>query len=70
MPNVQIPRAQIRFVVGNHHVNTPPIDIVRDLRRRMKGDKWTKRVRKMVYRYALKCHNENRQLYRDVMRGA
>ena len=70
MSNAQIPRAQIRYLVGNRHVSTSPVDIVRDLRRRMKGDQWTKRVRKMVYRYALKCHQENRQLYRDVMRGA
>lgn len=64
-----IPTVQIRFLVNRQHVSTSGVDIVRDLRRRMTGDKWTKRVRKMAYRYALKCHAENRNLYHNVTKG-
>lgn len=75
MSGVQIPievyadTVQIRFLVDRQHVSASGVDIVRDLRRRMPSDKWSKRIRKMVYRYALKCHAENRNLYRNATRG-
>lgn len=69
MSDVQIPTVQIRFIVDRQHVSASGVDIVRDLRRRMTGDRWTKRARKKAYRYALKCHAENRNVYRNVTKG-
>lgn len=68
-----VPEAFIRFIMGNVHVGTSNADVVRDFYQRFlnKGiEKSTRDFRKKVYRYALKCHDANRGLYRDVMAGS
>lgn len=64
-----IPVGTIRWLVGRLHVGTSDIAVVREFRNRMTAPKWSKALRKEVYRVALQEHDENRGLYRDVMRG-
>lgn len=62
----------VRHVVGSLHASESGVAVVRALYRRMAGipHVWQhKRVRKAVYRYALKVHADNRKLYHTVMRG-
>ena len=70
-----VPHASIRWLVGNIHVGTSFVQVVREfVRRLMLRDKMLQRgfiwkadkaTRKAIYRYALKCHRENRQLCID-----
>lgn len=65
-----IPKKEIFWLVGNLHVSTTDIQVVRNLHFRMTlRKKFPKAFRKAVYRYALETHHKNRELYRDVMRG-
>jgi hypothetical protein len=67
----------IRWCVSRLHVTTPDRDVVRDAcrrmrlaaRRRRKPLVLTREARKFVYRVALRCHADNRALYRRVMLG-
>jgi hypothetical protein len=61
----------VSFIVGNMHVGTAYSEVVKEFYRRFKaftakgGQKATKRQRKEVYRKAIACHRENRELVRE-----
>ena len=66
--------AEIDFIVDKHHVGVSLTDVVKDIARRcrrarLKGHVIGRHERKVLYRYAVKRHQENRRLYRDVMNG-
>lgn len=63
-----IPVGAIRWLVSRLHVGTSNIAVVREFRNRMTAPEWNKALRKEAYRVALQEHDENRRLYRDVMR--
>lgn len=67
----------IRWCVSRLHVGTSDRNVVRDAcdrlrlaaKRRRKPVILTREARKFVYRVALRCHADNRALYRRVMSG-
>ena len=60
----------IEWIVNRVHISTSPTELVRDLRFRMRdNDHWTKPLRKSAYRYAIRFHENNRQMYRELSAG-
>lgn len=59
--------AHVRLLVDNQHVSLSEFQLIRMLYPMVKP--YPKRLRKMVYQYALECHADNKQLYADVMGG-
>lgn len=57
----------VRWIVDRLHVGISNRAVCREMRRRLSSHPGSERV--VAYRYALKCHLENRQLYHDVMTG-
>lgn len=70
---MNVPKMQIRWLVGRIHVSTTKTDIVKDFYQRfrhtmMDGPKH-RRFRKACYREALKAHDKNLREYIQVMAG-
>lgn len=60
----------IEWIVMRMHIATTPVELVRDLRFRMRDNAhWTKPLRKSAYRYAIRFHEQNRQMYRELSAG-
>lgn len=66
-----IPKGQIRFIVGNHHVSDSDAVIEADIRERCgKGaSAWTPELIDAAVAYALQEHHENQGIYNSVMTG-
>jgi hypothetical protein len=63
-----VPKGMITWRMGQVHVSTSALDVAREF--------WHKRaaafprpIKRAVVRCALKCHAQNRSLYRAVMSG-
>lgn len=66
--NTGFPIGMIRWRVDQLHVGTSALSIAREFwHKRAKGHPRT--IKRAAVRYALKCHQVNQRLYRDVMRG-
>lgn len=63
----EIPKGQIRWLVGQMHVSTTEEEIREDILSR--SVKWPQEAREEAVKYALKCHRENQGLYHAVMTG-
>ncbi len=66
---MNVPKTQIRWLCGRIHVGTPKTDVVKDFARRfrvgrLEGKRFDRAFRKAVYRFALECHEANRELCR------
>lgn len=60
----------IRTIVGWHHVRTPYLDILRDIRQRaIHNAQMDYATRKPLYQDALIAHKRNREDYRWIMSG-
>ena len=58
----------VRWLVGNMHVGTPDVDVIRELYRRCRralDGRRHRRARRKIYREGLKAHHANQQLCRD-----
>ncbi len=65
---MQIPKSQIRWIVGRFHVSTSDADIKAEIRKRcVRG--WTEKDIVRAEIYAVKCHHEHQRLYRAVVSG-
>jgi len=65
-PPFIVPRGFIRFLVNQLHVSTSLTSIVKGLYYRIRQNKkfnLTKRQRKLCYRYAIKHHQANLDLF-------
>ena len=67
---VQVPRADVRWLMGRIHVGTPDAEVAADIRGRCEGQPgYTPAVIRQTVAFALECHRRNRGEYRRVMRG-
>lgn len=64
-----LPRWEITWHVNRLHVTTSRVGIVRALRPRMTGPRWTRARRKAAYRYAFTVHEGNRGMFAAVATG-
>ena len=67
-----VPHNMIRMIVGRRHVGESNLSICKYLVSRMKPGKWRampKRSRKAWLRSAVKAHEADIDLYRQVMSG-
>jgi hypothetical protein len=63
---MQIPKNQIRFIVGTLHVYTPDDEVCAEIGRRVEGQpKWTPSLIRRATTYALQVHHEHQKLVRD-----
>lgn len=64
-----IPLGQIRWLVDRLHVGMTDTEVTTEMSRRMTASEWTESRKNEVINYAIQYHNENKKLYRDVVRG-
>lgn len=62
-----LPTGMIRWRVDQLHVGTPGVEVAREFWRRAAAS--PRPIKRAVVRYALRVHQQNRRLYRAVMRG-
>ena len=70
--DVKTPRFAIKHHMGRIHVSTRAEDIERDIIAaidRQNNPEYTPKIRRECVRYALLCHEKNRELYNHVMGG-
>lgn len=59
---------QIRWMVGNLHVGSSNLEVLRYIRRKIKKGT-SKGLKKIAYQHALAAHHENQREYMAVMTG-
>jgi hypothetical protein len=71
IPSVEIPKGQIRWLVGKLHVSTTDEQVIEDFTNRCdkSPDKITASQKKRIIEYALKEHHANQSLFNSVMSG-
>lgn len=71
MTEFNVEKMGIRHLVDQLHVGESDFSVAKSFLQRLKNSerKFTREQRKAVVRYALQCHHENQELYRDVMGG-
>ena len=74
MATKAIPKQQIQWLVARFHVATESETIARDIRHRLRQNPWIatpagQRFEDRCVAYALKCHRQNRELFRNVTAG-
>lgn len=67
--NAKLPRDGIKFLVHRWHCDTPDVKVQEDIRRRCIKSSIPVNMHKTCMKYALCVHNEQRNLYRYVLRG-
>ena len=60
--------SRVSWLVGRLHVSLSDREVLHEIRGRLKPGT-PRETRRAMYREALKCHHENREMYRSVMRG-
>jgi hypothetical protein len=63
---VEVPRNDIRWLMGRVHVATPDAQVADDIRMRCIGPGYSAAVIRQSIAYALECHKRNRALYAFV----
>lgn len=58
----------IRWMVGNLHVGSSDLEVLRYIRKKMKKGT-SKGLKKIAYQHALAAHRENQKQYMAVMAG-
>lgn len=65
----RVPYGSIRRYVAQLHVSHEPLDLLADIAKRARRAHATDSETREAIRYALACHEENRQLFRAVTSG-
>ncbi len=63
-----IPYGQIRWVVDRLSVGATPDEVTESLLPRLSGPDWTDERKDEAIRFALLCHEQNRQMYERINR--
>lgn len=58
------PLADIRWLVMRYHVSMSHDEVAADIAKRAAG--WPEKCKRQAIAYALKCHEDNRAVYRSV----
>ena len=64
---LKVPIGQIRWLIDRLHVSASALSVMREIRKRSKAWSWNNR--RAAMRYAVRVHQQNRDLYCYVMRG-
>ncbi len=67
--NAKLPRNSIKFLVHRIHCDTPDVKVQEDIRLRCVTSNISTNMHKACMKYALCVHNEQRNLYHDILRG-
>lgn len=68
--DARVPRRDVNYLMGRVHVGTPDAEVEADIRRRCEGKPgYTPGLVEQSVRYAIECHQRNRELFRHVMGG-
>lgn len=65
-----VPYGQIRWFVDRMHVSMTSQEVADEMQSRMTSSDWTDERKQEAITYAIKCHEQNRGLYSDVMSGS
>jgi hypothetical protein len=68
-PRLDIPRGQIRQIVGALYVGKSDEYVKAQIRERATRAGWLESDIDRAERYAVRCHRENQRLYKAVMTG-
>jgi len=66
---MEIPKGAISWLVNRMHVSTTTEEVKADIRARCTTAGWTEKKIVEAENYAVRCHDENRTLYRAVTTG-
>lgn len=70
MPKPKWSKGQVSWLVNRLHCSTTEAEIREHFAPRMTGEGWTERDREQVIAYAIKAHEDNRQMFRRVSQGS